>query len=155
MKRKQGMLGHTLLETVTVTTILGGLSAVAVPRYIDWTTQARVAVVRSMEGAVHSASTLVHMGCMVRAGCTPHEGVASLNVGGGDVVHLYRGYPAAGDAVGIANALEYKGFDAVHVADATMFRQQGAPHPERCAVIYVAPQADGIAPHISSDVSGC
>jgi MSHA pilin protein MshA len=155
MKSKQRMRGHTLLETVAVTTILGGLSAVAVPRFTDWTTEARVAVVRSMEGAVHSASVMVRMGCVVRAGCSPHEGVASVRVGGDDVVSLFRGYPTAGDAAGIANALEYKGFDAVHLADATVFRQQGAPHPERCAVIYLAPQADGAAPRITSDVSGC
>lgn len=154
MFKRRAMLGHTLVETVAVTTILGGLSAVAVPRFFDWTTEARVAVVRSMEGAVHTASTMVHMGCVVRAGCSPEDGLAWLNVSG-DEVKLHRGYPMAGDAQGIAHALEYKGFDTVHLADATVFRQQGAPHPARCAVIYQAPQADGQAPRITSELSGC
>jgi len=151
---KKYMRGYSLMETVAVTAILGGLSATALPRFMDWTTEARVAVVRSMEGAVHSASVMAHMGCVLRSGCTPHEGSASLTVGGSEVA-LWRGYPAGGDASGIANALEYRGFDTVQYADATEFRQQGAPHPERCTVVYQSPGADGMAPRIASDVSGC
>lgn len=146
--------GYSLVEALTVTTIVGGLGAVAVPRVTDWATEARVSVVRSMEGALHTASTLMHMGCAVRAGCPLQSGEASINVSGSQV-ELLRGYPAGGEAMGIANALEYKGFDTVQLADATAFRQRGAPHPERCAVIYQSPPSDGMPPRITSEVSGC
>ena len=144
------MKGYSLMEMVTVTTILGGLGAVAVPRYVDWTTEARVAVVRSMEGAVHTASTMVHAACVVKGRCDE----ATLAVGNGDVV-LTHGYPAGGAASGIAAALEHKGFDVQHLADATVFRQQGAPEPARCAVTYLSPVSPGDLPRIDSELSGC
>lgn len=152
--RMAGAKGYSLVETLAVTAIVGGLGAVALPRVADWTTEARVSVVRGMEGAVHTASTMAHMGCAVRAGCAMQSGEASVAMGGSRV-ELLRGYPAGGEDMGIANALEYKGFDTVQLADATAFRQKGAPHPERCAVIYQSPQADGMPPRITSDVSGC
>jgi type II secretory pathway pseudopilin PulG len=151
---RMGSRGYSLMETVVATTIIGGLSAVAVPRIVDWATEARVAVIQSMEGAVHTASTMVHLGCAVRAGCHAQGGNVLLSLGGSEVT-LARGYPAGGQDLGIANALEYKGFETVHLADSTAFRQQGAPHPERCAVIYQSPPADGMAPSIVSEVSGC
>ena len=144
------MKGYSLMETVAVTTILGGLSATVMPRYVDWTTEARVAVVRSMEGAVHAASTMVHMGCQVKAACDR----TSLPVAGGEV-RLARGYPAGGEPSGIAAALEYKGFEAVHLAHATVFQQQGAREPARCAVTYESSLSAGSPPLIRSELSGC
>lgn len=146
--------GYTLTEMVAVTTIVGGLGAVAVPRFVSWTTEARVAVIQSMEGAVHTASTLVHMACIVSPRCDEKGAAASLTVAGSDV-SLRHGYPEGGSPVGIANALDYKGFDTVQLADATQFRQPGARDPGRCAVTYRSPGPDGRAPSISSDVSGC
>lgn len=146
-------LGYSMLEMVAATALAGSLSAAAMPRLMGWTQEARVAVVRSMEGAVHSASNLVHMKCAVSLGCM-RAGQASLPVEGG-LVDLAAGYPAGGHEGGIANALAYKGFDTVHVAGvATVFRQQGAPDPSRCAVTYRS-ATDGGPPRISSELSGC
>lgn len=146
-------LGYSMLEMVAATALAGGLSAAAMPKLMGWTQEARVAVVRSMEGAVHTASTLVRMKCAVSAACAAGR-QGSLRVAGSQV-DLAEGYPAGGHEGGIASALEYKGFDTVHVAGmTTVFRQQGAPDPSRCAVVYQS-AADGGAPRISSELSGC
>ena len=151
--RRRLALGYSMLEMVAATALAGGLSAAAMPKLMGWTQEARMAVVRSMEGAVHSASALVHMKCAVSAGCMK-AGQASLLVAGG-LVDLAGGYPVGGHEGGIANALEYKGFDAVHVAGmTTVFRQKGAPDPARCAVVYQS-AADGGPQRIRSELSGC
>lgn len=61
MPRNQG--GFTLIELVIVIVILGILAAVAVPRFIDLSTEAEVASLQGMAGALSSASTINFGAC--------------------------------------------------------------------------------------------
>jgi MSHA pilin protein MshA len=61
--KRQG--GFTLIELTTVIAIVGTLSAVALPRYVDMMRSARVAKMDMARGAVNESARLYHMKWMM------------------------------------------------------------------------------------------
>lgn len=57
MKAKQQ--GFTLVELVVVLVVLGILAAVAIPRYVSYTSEARTAALNGLTGAIRSSVALV------------------------------------------------------------------------------------------------
>lgn len=63
MSKRQG--GFTLLETTTVIAIVGTLSALTLPRYVDMMRSARVAKMEVARDAVNKSAQLYHMKWML------------------------------------------------------------------------------------------
>jgi MSHA pilin protein MshA len=153
-RRAVGQRGTSLPELAAAVLVAGSVSAAALPKLTELPREARMAVVMTMEGAVRSASSLLHMKCAVTAGCDLQSGSHTV-MAEGDPVQLRRGYPMGGHAGGIANALEFTGFEAVHRGESTKFVKTGSPEPDACAVVYEAPWRDGLRPAIKALTSGC
>jgi MSHA pilin protein MshA len=131
--------GFTLIELVVVIVILGILAAFAVPRFARMDREARVASVRSLEGALRSSSAMTHG--LWLAGGNP----ANVAMEGATIPMTTGGFPTP-TATGIQATLQPNTvnanvpgrFTAVVVNATTIdFRMNGATTPTTCQVRYV------------------
>lgn len=102
--------GFTLIELIVVIVILGILSAVAVPKFVDMQGEAKKAVLEGIRGSFKSAVMMAHGKCLV----SNVIGDSTINVEGSDV-EVNLAYPDATTA----NLSDLVDLDGFTVADDT------------------------------------
>jgi len=136
--KKQG--GFTLIELVVVIAILGILAAIALPKFVSLSSDARIAKMKGAAGAVSAGAALVHAKYLTQ-GSTG----TSVPVEGGTTVNLTNGYPAAA-AIASAAGLDSNFTVTVVAPVATIAESSGSA----CVIKYTEAAANGVP---SIDVS--
>ncbi len=141
--------GFTLVELVVVIAILGILSAFAIPKFVDLTSEAKVATVYGIEGVVQSASNLVYAKAMaIGVAGLPAGNNVGVTLSDGSFVKTDYGYPTA-EADGIPKALSNfpRGFNSKQEnPDIWGFNRTDSGE---CGVTYAKRSGSRAAPDIS------
>ncbi|MGB0495082.1 MAG: pilus assembly FimT family protein [Kangiellaceae bacterium] len=141
--------GFTLIELVVVIVILGIMASVAVPKFINLQSDARISVMRGLEGAIRGSSTLVYSRALIEG--EEQAATGNVDVTGGTVDTVF-GYPA-GTATGIQVAIDLEGnITPTHAAGVSTYTYDGFA---TCTVTYTQSASAGTAPLIVVDESGC
>ncbi|GEA52288.1 hypothetical protein VIN01S_30920 [Vibrio inusitatus NBRC 102082] len=125
--------GFTLIELVTVIVILGILAITAAPRFVNFSSDARISVMESLKGSVISATDMVHAQAVID-GEDGKEGTVTI---GNTPIDLTYGYPT-NDSIYLAldtsdDVLIFETSDT-----ASYWYHSDAPSSQRCRVTYNA-----------------
>jgi MSHA pilin protein MshA len=157
--------GFTLIELVVVIVILGILSVVALPKFINLTDDSRKAVMEGLSASLKSSATMMHSKALI---ANKIDGADILEVEG-EYYSIYNGYPdthnvgtGSGDsevnASGIIGTID-KTIPLIQVqltgngVKTTSFSYSGLGSD--CQIIYSQAASSDEPPVITSNYTGC
>jgi MSHA pilin protein MshA len=154
--------GFTLVELVTVIAVLGILAAVALPKFTDLQSQARVAKAQALYGQLKAAAATARATALANnVNCITSASLAGGVVLEGSSLTLTYCYPGASSII-TAAAIDTTndgysitaGSDGAASASST-FQLKGAGTASTCQVVYSAPSSSSFAPTYSLATAGC
>lgn len=135
-----------------VMVILGILAAVALPRMLGMSNQARVAVMRNVAAAIESANTKIYSVASVnyQLGAS-----GSINACGNAALPTVYGYAATAlDLVGCVSPSMLTGLALPSAGAANVIAHAAAADPANCRITYV-PAGSATAPQYQLLLGGC
>lgn len=155
MKMRQK--GFTLIELVMVVVILGVLAAVALPKFVNLTSDARRSVMQGLHGAMISANTMIQAKSAIAGVTNAATGTVALSA----TLTIRTVYGYAQDAVELAKAMNispaadfYTGANPNFIAHKKApVRGTGSWH--NCAVKYTGATDVATPPIVLLVTAGC
>lgn len=139
--------GFTLIEIIAVIVILGILSAVALPKFVNLGGEARIAKMQGAAGSLNSAAVLLHSKWLAQGSPTAAGRTVDFEGGSLDAAaDMVNGYPAA-DRMAEVAGLGAADFTTA-VAGAVLTVTPDADHPA-CNITYTEAGA-GAAPVVDT-----
>lgn len=109
MQKEQGF---TLVELVVVIIIIGVLSVTAAPKFINLASDARVATLLGIRGAINSANVMIYSKAILSSKHKLPNAVVDVNSSDDSIVPIKHGYLAA-DSLALQTALNLDNDDWV------------------------------------------